>query len=82
MSWLGLHTGDEQIRGTALEYLETVLPADIREQLWPYLEDNRKQRATGRSRDQIVADLVNSNPSIQISLAELQKEWDARKRQP
>lgn len=82
MSWLGLHTGDEQIRGTALEYLETVLPTDIREQLWPYLEDNRKQRATGRSRDQIVADLVNSNPSIQISLAELQKEWDARKREP
>jgi hypothetical protein len=79
MAWLGLHTKDEQIRGTALEYLESVLPAEIREQLWPYLEDNRKQRASGRSREQVLADLVNSNPSIQISLAELQKEWNARK---
>jgi hypothetical protein len=79
MAWLGLHTTDEQIRGTALEYLESVLPGDIREQLWPYLEDNRKQGASGRTREQVLADLVNSNPSIQISLAELQKEWDARK---
>jgi hypothetical protein len=82
MAWLGLHTNDEQIRGTALEYLESVLPDGIREQLWPYLEDNRKQRASGRTREQVLADLVNANPSIQVSLAELQKEWDARKREP
>jgi HEAT repeat protein len=78
MSWLGLHAADEQIRGTALEYLESVLPPEIREPLWPYVEDNRKQRATGRTRDQILADLEHSNPSIQISLAELQKELDAK----
>jgi hypothetical protein len=82
MAWLGLHTSDEQIRGTALEYLESVLPDGIREQLWPYLEDKRKQRASGRTREEVLADLVNANPSIQISLAELQKEWNARKGEP
>jgi ATP/ADP translocase len=77
LAWLGLHTRDELIRGTALEYLESVLPEDVRELLWPYLEDNRVRRASGRTRDQILADLVNSNPSLQISLAELEKERDA-----
>jgi HEAT repeat protein len=77
LAWLGLHTRDELIRGTALEYLESVLPEDVRELLWPYLEDNRVRRASGRTRDQILADLVSSNPSLQISLAELEKERDA-----
>jgi AAA family ATP:ADP antiporter len=32
-----LHTGDQRLRGTALEYLETVLPSDIRDAVWPSL---------------------------------------------
>jgi hypothetical protein len=79
MARQGLHSSDEQLRGTALEYLESVLPEEIRESLWPYLEDNRKQRTPARTREEIVADLVSGNPSIQISLAELQKEWESRK---
>jgi AAA family ATP:ADP antiporter len=34
----GLHTGDENLRGTALEYLDGVLPPAIRARLWPSLE--------------------------------------------
>jgi hypothetical protein len=32
-----VQTDDPELRGTALEYLESVLPADVRAQLWPLL---------------------------------------------
>ena len=38
---LALHavqTDDPELRGTALEYLESILPPDVRAQLWPFLE--------------------------------------------
>jgi ATP:ADP antiporter, AAA family len=34
----GLHADDENLRGTALEYLDGVLPPAIRARLWPSLE--------------------------------------------
>jgi hypothetical protein len=34
-----LHHKDVRHRGTALEYLQTVLPSDVREALWPLLGD-------------------------------------------
>jgi ATP:ADP antiporter, AAA family len=74
IAFRGLHTDDANLRGTALEYLEGVLPLPIREQLWPYLEDSRptaKRRA--RPRDEILADLVRSHRSILINLEELQR---------
>ncbi|MES1184410.1 MAG: hypothetical protein ABUL60_11370, partial [Myxococcales bacterium] len=37
MAFRALYHDDETYRGTALEYLDTVLPAEIRESLWPYL---------------------------------------------
>src|SRR5207342_2229783 len=39
ISFRGMHTDNQVLRGTALEYLESVLPADIRQLLWPFLED-------------------------------------------
>jgi hypothetical protein len=42
----GLNAGDENLRGTALEYLESVLPPVIREALWPFLEDHRPAART------------------------------------
>ncbi len=51
-----LHSGDERLRGTALEYLDTVLPDEIRDDVWPYLgEDRPMRRARGVS--EILADL-------------------------
>ncbi|MCP5117186.1 MAG: hypothetical protein GY953_40695, partial [bacterium] len=48
VAFYGLHTNDNHLRGTTLEYLEGVLPADVREELWPYLEDRRvKERPRG-----------------------------------
>ena len=39
IAFRGLHTDDQNLRGTALEYLEGVLPPAIRERLWPFLDD-------------------------------------------
>jgi hypothetical protein len=73
MAVRGLHAGDENLRGTALEYLESVLPPVIREPLWPFLEDHRPAARTVRPREEILADLVRSNHSIMLNLEELKR---------
>ena len=57
----GLHADDTHLRGTALEYLESILPPMIREPLWPFLEDHRPAGRTVRPREDVLADLVRSN---------------------
>jgi hypothetical protein len=71
ISFQALHTGDEMLRGTALEYLESVLPPPIRERLWPFLEDRRAPRRAERSSEEILAELLHSYESIQLKLQEL-----------
>jgi hypothetical protein len=39
IAFRNLHSDDVHLRGTALEYLDAVLPARIRELLWPHLEN-------------------------------------------
>ena len=69
----GLHVEDQNLRGTALEYLESVLPPAIREPLWPFLEDRRPAGRTVRPREEILADLVRSNHSIMLNLEEIKR---------
>ena len=69
----GLHAGDENLRGTALEYLESVLPPAIREPLWPFLEDHRPAGRTVRPREEILAELVRANHSIMLNLEEIKR---------
>ncbi len=73
IAFRGLHVEDALLRGTALEYLESVLPEEIRSRLWPYLEDSRPAGRPARSRDEIIADLLRSNESIVLNLAELER---------
>jgi hypothetical protein len=73
IAFRGLNSNDPNFRGTALEYLEGVLPPTIRERLWPFLEDHRPISRVIRSREQILEDLVRSNPSIQMNLDELKR---------
>jgi hypothetical protein len=75
VAFRGMHTDDEALRGTALEYLETVLPAPIRERLWPFLEDRRRKEPEGRLREDVLADLMRSSESIQINLEELRRRY-------
>lgn len=38
VAFRGLHSDDQRLRGTALEYLESVLPREVRDRLWRFLE--------------------------------------------
>jgi len=58
---------DPQLRGTALEYLENVLPDDIRRRLWPFVDDRRSGRtAPTRSREQVIEELLASGADMNI----------------
>ena len=73
IAYRGLHTDDPGLRGTALEYLEGVLPPDIRDRLWPFLTDRPRKQSDSRARDEILADLLRSNESIMLNLEELRR---------
>jgi hypothetical protein len=72
IAFRGLHVDDALLRGTALEYLESVLPDEVRARLWPFLEDSRPSGHPSRTREEILADLLRSNDSIVLQLAELE----------
>jgi hypothetical protein len=74
IAFRGLHTGDQNLRGIALEYLESVLPSSIREPLWPYLEDHRPAHHPTRSREEVLDTLMRSYESIELDLAALKKK--------
>jgi AAA family ATP:ADP antiporter len=72
IAYRGLHTDDPRLRGTAVEYLEGVLPPDIRDRLRPFLAEGAVA-GPARARDEIVADLLRSNQSIMLNLEELRR---------
>jgi hypothetical protein len=73
IAFRGLHAGDQQLQGTALEYLEGVLPTPVRNRLWPFLEDRRPESRVARPRDEILDELLRSNQSIMVNIEELKK---------
>ncbi|HET7504539.1 MAG TPA: MFS transporter [Kofleriaceae bacterium] len=84
-----VQTDDAELRGTALEYLESILPPDVRAQLWPLLEGEPEAPPTlapvmpepvpeppprpARSHDEIVHALHLSYPAILEKLRERAK---------
>jgi AAA family ATP:ADP antiporter len=73
LAFRALHVADLHVRGTALEYLETVLPESVRRALWGFLEDTRTGAPTSRSRDAIVRDLLASDATIAMDLERLRR---------
>jgi AAA family ATP:ADP antiporter len=63
IAFKALHDEDSAVRGTALEYLETVLPDEIRDAVWPYLGEERPMRAP-RPAKEILADLVRARRMV------------------
>ena len=59
MAYEGLHHANARYRGTALEYLETILPSEIRDTVWPLLGSTEPLPAPRPARE-ILADLVRS----------------------
>lgn len=78
IAYRGLHTDDPGLRGTAIEYLEGVLPVDIRDRLWPFLGDRPAGVRPTRPREDILADLLRSNESIVLNLEELRRRVQRR----
>jgi AAA family ATP:ADP antiporter len=74
VAFRGLHTSDEALRGTALEYLEVVLPEAVRAGLWPFLEEGRGPGHPPRPRAEILTALMESNASIQANLELLRRK--------
>ena len=60
IAFRGLHTDDQALRGTALEYLDSVLPHEIRDRLWLFLEDRRLPGKVRRPREETLGDLLRS----------------------
>jgi ATP:ADP antiporter, AAA family len=73
LAFHALHTDDPQLRGTALEYLETVLPEPIRVRLWALLETGDIQPRARGTADQAMRDLLASQETITLALAEVRR---------
>ena len=71
IAFQALHTDVDQLRGTALEYLENILPDDIRVSLWPLLGEIPPAAQQRREREQITEDLVRAKQSILEQLRRL-----------
>jgi HEAT repeat protein len=55
-----LRIGDPALRGTALEYLENILPSAVRKELWPHLGSPERLAPSGRSLEEMRDDLLRS----------------------
>jgi AAA family ATP:ADP antiporter len=73
LAFHGLHNGDAYLRGTALEYLETVLPEAIWLKLWPLLARGEPRPVRSRNPEQAMQDLLATQHSISMSLAEARR---------
>jgi ATP/ADP translocase len=75
VAYKGLLTEDQQLRGTALEYLESVLPSRLREVLWPALDAPRirTKKSQELDRETVLDQLLRSHESIDLNLDELRR---------
>ncbi|MGB3050251.1 MAG: Npt1/Npt2 family nucleotide transporter [Polyangiales bacterium] len=72
LSLRALSSQDENLRGTALEYLHNVLPEPVREPLWPRLTV-RSERLRVRSTSSSPEELLQSMQSLMLDRDHLQK---------
>jgi len=68
VAYKSLLTDDAVLRGTGLEYLESVLPRNIWDGLQPFLGDPGKKPRETRSRQDVLEDLMLSRESIDRNL--------------
>jgi HEAT repeat protein len=63
IAFKALHQEDPALWGTALEYLENVLPDGVRDAVWPFLGEERPLRSA-RPTNEILADLVRARQAV------------------
>jgi len=76
IAFRSLQSEDAYLRGTGLEYLEGVLPAHVRQPLWPFLTRRRSVAGLGRQETQVV-DLLRASDSA--TLQGVAATWDRRR---
>jgi hypothetical protein len=62
-----LHLDDRHLRGTALEYLEGILPERTREKLWEILQE-RPSKSAGKQSAEIMQELLKSSETVVLRL--------------
>jgi AAA family ATP:ADP antiporter len=58
---------DRALRGTALEYLENVLPEGLRDALWPSLGERGPAPRPARPRQDVMNELLSSSTAVPLS---------------
>ncbi|MEL6340835.1 MAG: Npt1/Npt2 family nucleotide transporter [Myxococcota bacterium] len=75
IAFRGLHADEPRLRGTALEYLESVLPEQIRERLWPFIDTSKSSVSDQpKDRSDLLENLLRSNAAIEASIASLPRK--------
>jgi hypothetical protein len=74
-------TDDGYVRGTALEYLETVLPPRLFTAFRPLLSTAGLPPARRRSADEVRADLIRAGTTMTVSLDELRRQLETAARE-
>ena len=65
IAFRSLHSQNSRLRGTALEYLEGVLPPKVRDRLWPFLVEGRTT-APSQPHGEVMANLLRSSSSVTL----------------
>jgi hypothetical protein len=77
VAFRSLQSDDTYLRGTALEYLEGVIPPRVRHALWPFLVRRHQAAVSGRQEERL-ASLLRSSQSVTLQGAAAL--WDRRAR--
>jgi len=62
-----LHLEDRHLRGTALEYLEGILPERTHEKLWEILAE-RPRKSAPKAKSKVIEELLNSSETVVLHL--------------
>jgi ATP:ADP antiporter, AAA family len=73
LAFHALHTDDPHLRGTALEYLETVLPEPVWRKLWPLIQPGEMPTRQPRPSGEALRDLLRSQETISVALSQIRK---------
>ena len=65
-AYQGIESNNERLLSLALEYLEQVLPGDVKDRLWPFIGDltERQRERALRPLDRVVDDLVKTGATL------------------
>jgi hypothetical protein len=72
-----LTTGNTQLRGTALEYLENVLSTGVKQALWPYLVPSQAP-VSGQQHERTIASLLQST-GASVTVRSIAKDLEHRR---